>query len=185
MHTNEQLKELLAMPLEDKIQLSKLRIIEFAEHYKDNVAVSFSGGKDSTVLLHLVRQVYPKVKAVYCDTGLEFPEVKAFVKVQENVDVIRPAMSFTEVVKKYGWVFPSKETAQKIYYAKQGRPWAINHMNGLDSKGKPSKFKERFKKYKYLVDCNIKINSMCCDIMKKKPFHDYLKSTGGVYLLAQ
>ena len=39
------------------------------------VFVSFSGGKDSTVLLKLVRELYPDVKAVFCDTGLEYPEV--------------------------------------------------------------------------------------------------------------
>ena len=70
MHTKEELDSLLEMSLEDKITMSKLRITEFYEHYNGNVVVSFSGGKDSTVLLHLVRSLFPDVKGVFCDTGL-------------------------------------------------------------------------------------------------------------------
>ena len=74
-HTNEDLKELQSKSLEEKIQISTARIIEWYEHWDGKVAVSFSGGKDSTVLLDLVRNVYPDVIAVYSDTGLEFPEI--------------------------------------------------------------------------------------------------------------
>lgn len=119
MHTNEELKKLLQMSLADKIIMSKLRIIEFYEHYDGNVVVSFSGGKDSTVLLHLVRSLFPEVKGVYCNTGLEFPEVREHAESMENIDIIRPRLSFLQVIEQYGWVYPSKETAEKIYYAKK------------------------------------------------------------------
>ena len=49
-------------------------------------------------------------------------------------------------------------------------------MNGLNSDGSPSKFKVVYKKWKFLVDSPFKIHNKCCDIMKKKPFHDYIKS---------
>ena len=178
MHTEQELKELQALSLADKITISRLRITEFYEHYDGNVVVSFSGGKDSTVLLHLVRTLYPDVKGVYCDTGLEYPEVKEHVKKQDNIEIIRPALSFKQVIDQYGWVFPSKETARKIYYAKKGSPWAITHMNGCEKDGTPSKFKARFKKWKFLVDSPFKINDKCCNVMKKQPFHDYQRSHG-------
>lgn len=178
MYTNEQLQELQNMSLEDKIQMSTLRIVEFVEHYQGNVIISFSGGKDSTVLLHLARLIYPTLRGVYCDTGLEFPEVKEFVKSQENIEIIRPGMSFNEVVKKYGWVFPSKETAEKIYYAKRGRQWAMRRMQGLNKDGSPSTFLKRYKRWAFLVDSPFNISGKCCGVMKKKPFHDYAKAHG-------
>ena len=76
-HTAEDLRALQAKTLEEKIQISTARIIEWYEHWNGQVYVSFSGGKDSTVLLDLVRRVYPDVPAVFSDTGLEFPEITA------------------------------------------------------------------------------------------------------------
>ena len=59
------LKQRQSLPLKLKIELSKRRIREFYEHFDGQVYVSFSGGKDSTVLLHLVRSMYPDVPAVF------------------------------------------------------------------------------------------------------------------------
>ena len=69
------LRQKQALPLEAKIIASKQRIKEWYEYWNGDVYVSFSGGKDSTVLLDLVRRVYPDVPAVFSDTGLEFPEI--------------------------------------------------------------------------------------------------------------
>ena len=59
--------------LDKKIQVTQTRIIEWYEYFQGKVYVSFSGGKDSTVLLDIVRHIYPDVLAVYIDTGLEYP----------------------------------------------------------------------------------------------------------------
>ena len=92
-----QLQQMQALPLEAKILKTQQRIREWYEHWDGNVYVSFSGGKDSTVLLHIVRGMYPDVPAVFSDTGLEFPEIRAFVKTIPNVTWLRPAMSFRQV----------------------------------------------------------------------------------------
>ena len=83
-----ELKQRQSLPLEAKITLAKIRIEQFHTKMDGNVCVSFSGGKDSTVLLHLVRSIYPDVKAVFVNTGLEWPEVVQFVKETENTEII-------------------------------------------------------------------------------------------------
>ena len=87
-----ELKQKQSLPLEAKIAMILRRIREWYEYWDGNVYVSFSGGKDSTVLLHLVRQYYPDVPAVFSDTGLEFPEIREFVKTVQNVTWLRPAI---------------------------------------------------------------------------------------------
>ena len=89
--------------LDKKIQVTTARIIEWYGHYNGLVYVAFSGGKDSTVLLDLVRKIYPDVPAVFCDTGLEFPEVRQFAMNTENVVVLRPEMNFRKVIETYGY----------------------------------------------------------------------------------
>ena len=97
-----QLKQMQGLPLKVKIEKTKQRIREWYEKWECQVYISFSGGKDSTVLLDIVRQVYPNIVAVYCDTGLEYPEIKEFVKTIPNVKIIRPKSS--EARRSSGWV---------------------------------------------------------------------------------
>ena len=114
-YTNEDLKKMQSFDLDRKIQITQTRIIEFYERLEGKVYISFSGGKDSTVLLDLVRRIYPDVPAVYIDTGLEYPEIKQFVKTFDNIIILRPEMSFRQVIEKYGYPLISKEVSQGIY----------------------------------------------------------------------
>lgn len=119
VHDAKRLAELTALPLDRKIQISQTRIIEWYTHYKGNVCVAFSGGKDSTVLLHLVRSMFPDVKAVFSNTGLEYPEIRQFATSFPNVDVVSPKMRFDQVISTYGYPIIGKEVAEAMHYARK------------------------------------------------------------------
>ena len=119
-HTIEDLRYLQSLPLEMKIRLTKQRIREWIREYgEDGVYVSFSGGKDSTVLLDIVREEYPNVKAMFVDVPTQYPELKAFAKTFDNVDIVKSKMSFMEVCDKYGFPLISKEVSECVYGARK------------------------------------------------------------------
>ena len=166
------------------------------------VYVSFSGGKDSTVLLHLARQLYPDIEAVFVNTGLEYPEIQKFVKTFENVTILRPQMRFDEVIKTYGYPMISKTVANKVRLAKQNIKDGVyslrlrflgvskDEYGGLYDSGefdyektaKGSKFEA--KRYKNLLESGFKISEQCCDVMKKSPAHEFRKMTGKMPIVA-
>ena len=118
--TELDLMQMVSMPFATKVRMSQKRIKDWADYFgEDKVYVSFSGGKDSLVLLHMVRCLYPSVPAVYCDTGLEYPELKAFVKTFSNVVTLHPDMTFREVIQEYGYPLVTKEVSQVIELVRQ------------------------------------------------------------------
>lgn len=171
-----------SMPLVDKIKYSQRRIHEWVDKFGvDGVYVSFSGGKDSTVLLDLVRNLYPEIEAVFVDTGLEYPELKTFVKSKDNVTIIRPKMMFHEVIEKYGYPIISKEISNVVEGARTNtnsvRAKRLHGvMTGKDGTIASCQF--NCKKYEYLLEAPFKISDKCCNIMKKKPAKDFDKKTG-------
>ena len=182
-HTIGDLRQRQSLPLEAKVQMTKQRIREWYEHYDGQVYVSFSGGKDSTVLLNIAREIYPDIEAVFVDTGLEYPEIRKFVKSFDNVTILRPKMRFDEVIKKYGYPIISKEVAECVGAARfcGGEKYKSQRLLKLsgelkDRNGNTSIY--NLVKYKPLLNVEFKISNKCCNVMKKSPVHTFAKKSG-------
>lgn len=168
-YTSDDLRTLQELPLQQKIQVTMSRIIEFWNKYPHQIYCSFSGGKDSTVLLDIIRRIYPDTPAVYVDTGLEYPEVREFVKSVPNVIILRPKMSFRQVIETYGYPLISKEVSRQIAAARvkpNGRT-AERFIPGNAHDEKYSGFS--IVRWREIKDSDIPINDKCCYVMKKNP----------------
>ncbi|MDK2967675.1 phosphoadenosine phosphosulfate reductase family protein [Lacrimispora sp.] len=182
-HTRDDPRIMQGWSLERKIQVSQTRILEWYLKHSRKVFVSFSGGKDSTVLLDLARRVMPDIPAVFVDTGLEYPELRSFVQTKENVTWLRPKYPFFQIIEKYGYPVFSKEVSNVIYGARKDQPYRLARLNGtlLDKNGNKSIF--NCENYRYLLDAPFGISDKCCYHMKKAPIHKLERQTGQFAIL--
>lgn len=130
VHTVGDLRQMQSLPLRAKIRMTEARIRAWHDYWNGNIYISFSGGKDSTVLLDIARKLYPDIQAVYVDTGLEYPEVRDHVKTVDNVEWLYPCKwdkhkreyvrtNFRQVILEYGYPLISKEIAECIQDARK------------------------------------------------------------------
>ena len=181
IRTKEQLQRLQALPLEQKISLTQRRIEQFYTELDGKIYISFSGGKDSTVLLHIARQLFPDIKATFCDTGLEYPEIKSFVKSIENVEWLRPKMQFNKVIEKYGYPVISKKVSMAVSrYKKTGseEQRQLRAVGGINPTSGKKQDRTIPLQYQWLINAPFDVSERCCDIMKKSPFKLFNKKTG-------
>ena len=121
----KQLQELRAMPLAQKVQTTVSKILEFYTRTNKKCYVSCSGGADSIVLEDIVKRMYEvgiistPIKVVFDDTGLEEPTVRATALSIPNIVVVKPEMSFLEVLKTKGYPIISKETSECVVQARK------------------------------------------------------------------
>lgn len=178
----DKIRQLQSLPLEAKVWRSRRRIEEWADHYDDKMYVSFSGGLDSTVLLHMVREVAPDTPGVFFNTGLEYPEIIKFVRTIENVEWVRPKRSFKYIVDKWGYPIISKEVAGKVASLRSERISEKYRSKLLGESG--HRASALAKKWRWLVLwADFPISDYCCEVMKKQPAMRYEHRSGRVSLL--
>lgn len=184
-HTADDLKQMQSLPLEMKYLMTVNRIKAWYEHFDGMVYVSFSGGKDSTVLKAIVDHIYSDVPSVFVNTGLEYPEVRMFAMKQKNVVRIDPEMKFYEVIEKYGYPVISKEVSDCVAQARKSlekdpnaNTYRVQRLKGTLKKADGTKSLFNCSKYAFLLDAPFKVSARCCDVLKKNPVKQYHKETG-------
>ena len=238
-HTMNDLYQMQSLPLSAKIRMTARRINEWVNEFgEDGVYLSFSGGKDSTVLGHIIREVcgYKNIPFVFVDVPTQYPELKEFTQTFDNLVILKPKISFAQVCEQYGFPMISKVVSNCVSGARKyvkyldsqksnnailtdrqfhmlamsdplgiemrinkkneqnknlqigvipsGSEYRLRRLNGelKDSKGNYSQFNQE--KYKFFLEAPFEISDLCCDIMKKKPVHDYEKKTGRKPIIA-
>lgn len=201
-HQPWELRQMQALSLNSKKRMSEQRIKGWFEEFGDDVYLSYSGGKDSTVCLELVAKYCASygydLHVAFCDTGLEYPEIRKFAeyntkKVAEryginvSFDRLRPDMNFRQVIIEYGYPVISKEVSKIIYYARHSKDKKesyINKLKGKNPDGSYSKYKQQYKKYEILLQAPFEISNRCCVKMKEQPAIRYEIETGRKPIIA-
>lgn len=172
-----ELKQRQSLPLNAKITFSKRRIKEFSDAFDGNIALSLSG-KDSLVVYYLIKEMCLDIDSVYCNTGLEHPDILKFNK-SLDIEIIRPKKSFIEVWNKYGVPFPSKKVSRMLWNLQNptDKNKAVRNLNltGYNRKGvycSTHKIPEKWKKF---IDCPYRFSGFCCHYLKEKPLNSWYK----------
>ena len=135
-HTLQELYQYQSLSLESKIRMTIQRIQGWIDYYgEDGVVISFSGGKDSTVLMDIIRNRmgYKNIPAVFVDVPTQYPELKQFALTWDNVEVLKPKISFMEVCEKYGFPLISKEVSGCVYGARKYLTKVLEQMHNSET----------------------------------------------------
>jgi 3'-phosphoadenosine 5'-phosphosulfate sulfotransferase (PAPS reductase)/FAD synthetase len=194
-YTNEDLRDMQQWGLDRKINVTTTRLIEWYKHYEGKCYVSFSGGKDSTVLADLTARVCKlfgyKLVLWFSDTGLEYPELKKHTKdyieyIKHKYDIDAELIidypkdkngkriTFKDVILNNGYPIISKTISRQIHDVKKlGKDcWAWRCFDGTEMGI------YKMEKWKYVIDAPFKVSNKCCDIMKKTPAKHFTKQSG-------
>lgn len=172
-----------AMPLQDKVLRTRSLIREWLEHFGGMAYVSYSGGLDSTVLLHIARTVDPALPAVFTNTGVEFPENVRQVLGTPNVTALRPLLPHIEVLRRHGYPVVSKRIARYVEEVRRAKGETATkqlRLTGYTSAGKYSPLSKISKKWLRLCEAPFRVSAKCCHCLKTGPLQRYDKTTGRV-----
>lgn len=101
-------REKLLFSLHAQTRRFQYRVIQAKERVSrwldkvDNPYIAFSTGKDSTCILHLVREQRPDIPAVYFDADCSFPESLEMIQTTENIIVFPTIEPLLETFKRFG-----------------------------------------------------------------------------------
>jgi len=178
--------------LTDRLQKIRQIITKYGE---ENFYVSFSGGKDSTVLSALIDMAIPgnKIPRVYANTGIEYRLIYEFVEREREREhpwelvILKPETPIKPTLEEVGYPFKSKYHSNILsVYQNSGDTESVNvYMNRKEPRSGKKKFSEnlcpKILMYQFSEDFHLKVSSKCCDRMKKAPLHKWSKENDKPY----
>lgn len=170
--------------LADRIAKIKSTIEKYGE---ENFYISFSGGKDSTVLSFLVDIALPgnKIPRVYANTGIEYKMILEFVEREKKREhpweliVLKPSVPIKLMLEKEGYPFKSKEHAAVVASYQGGNKdgkWIKNYLEKTGRFALPEQLR-----YQFTDECTLKISDKCCERLKEGPLREWQKNNKKPY----
>lgn len=177
------------MNLNDLVLFDRLEVIRntINKYGEENFYISFSGGKDSTVLHYLIDEALPNntIPRVYINTGIEYNDILKFVREMQKSDnriqIVNSNVHIPSMLKEKGYPFKSKEHAHKLcIYQTGGMTKSVDrYVKGLRPDDSLSKFAcPKSLLYQFTDEFDLKVSEKCCDELKKKTIHRYEKQSG-------
>lgn len=175
------LASLREMNLESKITQTRYLIRQAVMEFGlDKVYISYSGGKDSTVLSHIAKNMYPNILHLFANTTNEYPETIQHIKWEKeengtNIITVLPidakgeTWTFKRVVETYGYPMFSKRVSNAIRTYQH----ALSERTKQNAQGYIGRNFKKYEKYKELP-----ISDKCCDKLKKEPLRRKAKQLG-------
>lgn len=150
----QELRTMQNLPLHKKIEQTRKTLSTILQQHRRPI-IAWSGGKDSTVLLHIALDHNQDVDVVWCNTGVEFPECIHFVLEMRNkwnlkLHIAKPETTFWKVVNEFGWPMLGKGSS-----------------GGWQSRAAYLERKGQHRIAKATRDAQIA--AACCRLLKEKP----------------
>lgn len=165
--------------LEDRLQKIRSVINKYGE---ENFYVSFSGGKDSTVLSALVDLALPenKIPRVYANTGIELNMIRDFVyemqKTDNRIIIVKPAIPIKPMLEQEGYPFKSKVHAHcvNLYQIGSDNKMVLGYL-GKRPETWHSRTCPKILRYHFTEQNDLRISDKCCIRLKEEPLMNYGK----------
>ena len=164
----------------DRIEIIKTTNKKYdLEH---NAYLSFSGGKDSTILHYLLDLALPnnKIPRVFINTGIEYVYIYQFVKElaekDDRIIIVNSGVNIKQMLEKYGYPFKSKGHSIRVEQYNKGlnSNYIKKYITGYDVNGKPITFVcPKSLLYQFEEKGKYNYSNKCCFKLKKEPIHKW------------
>ena len=177
----EQLKEYKELPLPDKIKLSKEIINDFYDNVpSDKIYISSSFGKDSIVLIDLVRGEHPETPIVYINTGVEHPSCVELSHEYDNVIEIKPRKNIERIIDEHGYILPygKDKTSAVAQVRKNIHDGKFDTWRMRQIRGEIEGNMYDYSKLQKVIFAPFKVSDKCCYWLKDQPIQSFERKTG-------